>query len=87
MGVEAILDGCRRLGRFDVSQCKNLGGWIEEGGVVRWEGRGVVFEVVAGGNGGVGKRGKGDGGMGMGIWERGVGERRMEDRGIGVRRK
>ena len=38
-----------RLRRFDVSQCRNLGGWIEGGGVGRWEAlKGVRFKVVAG---------------------------------------
>ncbi|ORY06902.1 hypothetical protein BCR34DRAFT_590476 [Clohesyomyces aquaticus] len=32
-GVEAVVEGCRDLERFDVSQCKNLGRWIEAGGI------------------------------------------------------
>ena len=47
-GVENVVDGvCVGLKRFDVSQCRNLGKWIEGGGVGRWER--VKFKVVAGG--------------------------------------
>ena len=40
-GVEAVVEGCRDLEVMDVSQCKNLGRWIEAGGVqmVRQRGR------------------------------------------------
>ena len=50
-GVEAVVEGCRDLERFDVSQCKNLGRWLDAGGVdaVRSRGRGVTFETVADG--------------------------------------
>jgi len=50
-GVEAIVEGCEALERFDVSQCKNLGRWLDAGGVegVRRRGKRVVFEVVADG--------------------------------------
>ncbi|KAH9862835.1 hypothetical protein J1614_010928 [Plenodomus biglobosus] len=50
-GVEAVVEGCRDLERFDVSQCKNLGRWLDAGGVeaVRKKGRNVVFETVADG--------------------------------------
>jgi F-box/leucine-rich repeat protein 7 len=43
---------------FDVSQCKNLGRWLEAGGVdmVRQRGRGVRFETVADGKWRVGKQ-------------------------------
>ena len=34
-GVENIVEGCNKLEVFDVSQCKNLGKWIEEGGQER----------------------------------------------------
>lgn len=56
-GVEAVVEGCRDLERFDVSQCKNLGRWLEAGGVegVRRKGRAVVFETVADGRWRVGK--------------------------------
>ncbi|KAK3901243.1 hypothetical protein C8A05DRAFT_35088 [Staphylotrichum tortipilum] len=35
-GVENVLEGCARLEWVDVSQCKNLGGWLVGGGVGRW---------------------------------------------------
>ncbi|EEY23849.1 cyclic nucleotide-binding domain-containing protein [Verticillium alfalfae VaMs.102] len=35
-GVENLLDGCGRLTWVDVSQCRNLEGWIRTGGVARW---------------------------------------------------
>jgi F-box/leucine-rich repeat protein 7 len=35
-GVENVLEGCSRLEWVDVSQCKNLGGWLAGGGVGRW---------------------------------------------------
>ncbi|KAH6651302.1 hypothetical protein F5144DRAFT_82833 [Chaetomium tenue] len=35
-GVENVLEGCSRLEWVDVSQCKNLGGWLVGGGVSRW---------------------------------------------------
>lgn len=50
VGVEAIVDGCTKLNKFDVSQCKNLGKWLESGGMARWASR-VRFETVAGGRG------------------------------------
>ncbi|KAJ9664148.1 hypothetical protein H2198_000366 [Neophaeococcomyces mojaviensis] len=48
MGVDAVVDGCKMLEKFDVSQCKNLMPWIESGGVWRWRSRGrnVVFEMI-----------------------------------------
>ena len=50
-GVEAVVEGCRDLELFDVSQCKNLSRWIDAGGVemVHKRGRKVVFEIVADG--------------------------------------
>lgn len=39
VGVEAVVEGCSKLEIFDVSQCKNLRGWLEGGGRERWEGR------------------------------------------------
>ncbi|OAA55252.1 cyclic nucleotide-binding domain containing protein [Niveomyces insectorum RCEF 264] len=36
VGVEHVLDGCGRLAWLDASQCKNLAGWVEEGGIGRW---------------------------------------------------
>ncbi|KAM7194658.1 hypothetical protein V8F20_007850 [Naviculisporaceae sp. PSN 640] len=35
-GVENVLEGCGRLEWVDVSQCKNLAGWLVGGGVSRW---------------------------------------------------
>ena len=35
-GVENVLEGCGRLDWVDVSQCKNLSGWLNGGGVSRW---------------------------------------------------
>jgi len=48
MGVDAVVDGCKQLQKFDVSQCKNLVAWVEGGGIWRWKvrGRNVVFEMV-----------------------------------------
>ncbi|KAF2404120.1 RNI-like protein [Trichodelitschia bisporula] len=55
-GVEAVVEGCGRLVRFDVSQCRNLVDWVRLGGVGRvnekyrrgreWD---VAFCVVADG--------------------------------------
>ncbi|CCC05411.1 hypothetical protein SMACR_09085 [Sordaria macrospora] len=36
VGVENVLEGCGRLEWVDVSQCRNLGGWLVGGGVGRW---------------------------------------------------
>ncbi|EOD48485.1 putative cyclic nucleotide-binding domain-containing protein [Neofusicoccum parvum UCRNP2] len=47
-GVEAVLEGCSDLEEFDVSQCKNLSRWIDNGGIQR-KGRGVKFATVADG--------------------------------------
>ncbi|KAH7121037.1 hypothetical protein B0J11DRAFT_438382 [Dendryphion nanum] len=57
-GVEAVVEGCRDLELFDVSQCKNLGRWLGAGGVeaVRSRGRRVKFETVADGRWRVAKR-------------------------------
>ncbi|KAM7213412.1 hypothetical protein V8F06_011207 [Rhypophila decipiens] len=35
-GVENVLEGCGRLEWVDISQCKNLAGWLVGGGVSRW---------------------------------------------------
>ena len=45
-GVEAVLHGCVQLTDLDVSQCKNLVPWFEDGGLARAR-RGVRFEIVA----------------------------------------
>ncbi|PPJ50607.1 hypothetical protein CBER1_05749 [Cercospora berteroae] len=53
-GVEAVVEGCRYLEHFDVSQCKNLRPWLERGGIGRVNGpplnRNVRFEIVADGS-------------------------------------
>ncbi|KAL8372551.1 hypothetical protein RB595_002065 [Gaeumannomyces hyphopodioides] len=36
LGVENVLEACARLRWLDVSQCKNLAGWLGGGGVERW---------------------------------------------------
>ncbi|PNY24317.1 Growth hormone-inducible transmembrane protein [Tolypocladium capitatum] len=35
-GMESILRGCTRLGWTDVSQCRNLEGWLRAGSLFRW---------------------------------------------------
>ncbi|KAK7431246.1 hypothetical protein QQZ08_002287 [Neonectria magnoliae] len=35
-GVENVLNGCGRLNWIDVSQCRNLEGWLRAGGVESW---------------------------------------------------
>ena len=51
-GVEAVLDGCRALETFDVSQCKNLSVWLNAGGVQSLRSRGIStkIELVADGS-------------------------------------
>lgn len=53
-----MVEGCRDLELFDVSQCKNLSRWLDAGGVdaVRSRGRKCRFEVVADGKWRTGKR-------------------------------
>ncbi|KAJ5208569.1 hypothetical protein N7449_002948 [Penicillium cf. viridicatum] len=46
VGVEAVAEGCHQLQVFDVSQCKNLGPWLEDGGAVHYQPR-VEFKTVA----------------------------------------
>ncbi|KAJ5735460.1 uncharacterized protein N7483_000585 [Penicillium malachiteum] len=46
VGVEAVAEGCHQLESFDVSQCKNLLPWLEDGGAMRYEPR-VEFQIVA----------------------------------------
>ncbi|KAI1325724.1 RNI-like protein [Xylariaceae sp. FL0255] len=36
VGLENVLEGCGRLTWADVSQCRNLEGWVNGGGVPRW---------------------------------------------------
>ncbi|KAH8679975.1 hypothetical protein BGZ60DRAFT_369928 [Tricladium varicosporioides] len=49
VGVEAVVEGCTVLEKFDVSQCKNLSRWLEGGGEERSRRRygrkGLVFEI------------------------------------------
>jgi F-box/leucine-rich repeat protein 7 len=51
-GVESVIEGCRHLDEFDVSQCKNLRLWLDRGGIEKvnglW-GRSITFDVVADG--------------------------------------
>ncbi|KAI9781314.1 MAG: hypothetical protein M1839_006107 [Geoglossum umbratile] len=50
IGVESVVEGCHNLETFNVSQCKNLTRWLEQGGVEKcrrlWR-RNVKFETVA----------------------------------------
>ncbi|KAJ5514449.1 Leucine-rich repeat cysteine-containing subtype [Penicillium fimorum] len=46
VGVEAVAEGCHKLEVFDVSQCKNLGPWLEDGGAVPYQPR-IEFKTVA----------------------------------------
>lgn len=50
-GVELVIEGCRQLKEFDVSQCKNLRPWLDRGGLgkVRASGRAIKFDTVADG--------------------------------------
>ncbi|KAF9885718.1 hypothetical protein FE257_012603 [Aspergillus nanangensis] len=45
-GVEAVTDGCHQLESLDVSQCKNLLPWLEDGGPLRYKNK-IIFETVA----------------------------------------
>jgi F-box and leucine-rich repeat protein 7 len=51
-GVESVIEGCRHLEEFDVSQCKNLRPWLDRGGMQKvnklWN-RDITFNVVADG--------------------------------------
>jgi F-box/leucine-rich repeat protein 7 len=51
-GVESVIEGCRHMDEFDVSQCKNLRLWLDRGGIDKvnglW-GRSITFDVVADG--------------------------------------
>jgi F-box/leucine-rich repeat protein 7 len=46
VGVEAVAEGCHQLETFDVSQCKNLGPWLEDGGAIHYQPR-IEFKTVA----------------------------------------
>ncbi|KAL2258741.1 hypothetical protein VTK26DRAFT_7821 [Humicola hyalothermophila] len=56
-GVENVLEGCGRLEWVDVSQCRNLGGWLVGGGVERWGFDERVLGTTATGSGGGGGKG------------------------------
>jgi F-box/leucine-rich repeat protein 7 len=45
VGVEAVAEGCDHLAFFDVSQCKNLTPWLEEGCYDQY--RSIHFQTVA----------------------------------------
>lgn len=45
-GVEVVVEGCHKLRRFDVSQCKNLVPWLSKGGNYKY-GNKLRFETVA----------------------------------------
>jgi F-box/leucine-rich repeat protein 7 len=56
-GVESLVEGCRQMAEIDVSQCKNLRGWLERGSVGRINaprpnglGRRILFDTVADGS-------------------------------------
>lgn len=46
VGVEAVAEGCHQLKSFDVSQCKSLLPWLEDGSHMRYNRR-IYFELVA----------------------------------------
>jgi F-box and leucine-rich repeat protein 7 len=46
VGVRAVLEGCRDLKVFDISQCRHLEGWIENGGVQKEKGEGGLGKKV-----------------------------------------
>lgn len=46
IGVEAVAEGCSRLQSFDISQCKNVTSWLDEGGQAKYSRR-IHFETVA----------------------------------------
>jgi F-box/leucine-rich repeat protein 7 len=52
VGVEAVVEGCTVLERFDVSQCKNLQKWLDGGGEERsrrvYGRKGLKFETKKG---------------------------------------
>ncbi|KAL5361934.1 hypothetical protein BJX96DRAFT_95437 [Aspergillus floccosus] len=45
-GVEAVAEGCNQLESFDVSQCKNLLPWLEDGGPLKYRNK-ICFDTVA----------------------------------------
>lgn len=63
VGVEAVVEGCCELKELDVSQCKNLVGWLTAGGVERCWGKGSPINTRSKGK----RRGIGFGILGMGI--------------------
>lgn len=65
VGVEAVVEGCCELRELDVSQCKNLLGWLDAGGIERCWGKGGGPAGMTRGKGK--KRGIGFGILGMGV--------------------
>jgi F-box/leucine-rich repeat protein 7 len=69
VGVENVLEGCGRVEWLDVSQCKNLAGWLAGGGVSRWgfdeRGKRVSVGVEGGAEAQGGRMGPGGVGGGM----------------------
>lgn len=57
IGVEAVVEGCSMLANFDVSQCKNLARWLENGGEERarrrWGRKELRFETCKGDGAGI----------------------------------
>lgn len=50
VGVDAVVEGCVKIDFFDVSQCRNLAGWVASGGQERTRAkykRDVQFLTVA----------------------------------------
>lgn len=46
IGVDTVVNGCKTLTTFDVSQCKNLAPWTAQGGMARWKARGRNVDFV-----------------------------------------
>ena len=46
IGVESVVEGCRNLTEFDVSQCKNLTPWLDSGGTFKYANK-VKLDTVA----------------------------------------
>lgn len=46
IGVAAVAEGCHKLTSFDVSQCKHLLPWLEDGGGMQYQPR-LKFQTVA----------------------------------------
>lgn len=46
VGVDSVVDGCKMLEKFDVSQCRNLQPWKDARGLEKWKMRGRNVEFV-----------------------------------------